>query len=435
MFLLLPNTLFDTKYLKKDFTYVLYEHPLFFSSKSRVDTFHIQKLVFHRASMMLYHEMLLSKNFKVKYVEYGVHELNITHMFRPCDKLLENEFKHVEFVDSPMWLHTEDDLKDYKGGLRHHSFKLWSGRKLELDEALLKSQDTENRKKLPVDLKVPEMKLYKNRQIISESIKYITNLGIKTYGEIFETKFMFPLTHAQALKLLKDFFENRLIHFGDYQDSITSSISNPVLYHSCISSSMNSGLLTPSQVLSFAKKYRNKVSFNQYEGFVRQIFGWREYMRYCYLYHYNDIIKSNHFNNKEKLPLSWYSKDANTGIQPIDDCIKKAYTNCYLHHIERLMIILNYMTLCEIQPSDIYKWFMTCVSIDAYDWVMVSNIYIFGYIFNKASRKPYISSSAYILRMSDYKKSEWCDKWDNLYRAFVKKKKDKLRGTVYVMNT
>ena len=190
-------------------------------------------------------------------------------------------------------------------------------------------------------------------------------------------------------------------------------------------------MITPEDVIKETVKIKDKVPIQSYEGFLRQIVGWREYMRYIYVYHYDVMTKSNHFENKVKLPLEWYNNNFKTGILPIDNCLEKVKKYGYLHHIERLMILLNYMTLKEYDPKDIYKWFLSCVSIDAYDWVMATNIYIFSYAWKPASRKPYLSSSNYILKMSNYKKDSWCDEWDKLYHNFMYKKKAKLKGTLY----
>ena len=446
MFIILPNQLFD--YLSKEYKYILYEHPLYFSHSKRSDQFHIQKLILHRASMKYYYDRMREKGYNIFYYEFkrSFDTKKITHMFTPSDKIIEEEFKHVSnIVDSPMFLHTLKDLSEYKGGLFHHTFKNWSIEKLKLSSLdIEKSHDEENRSKISNDEldNVPTITKWNNdkinRSYIEEAIRYINTLKIKTYGFCPKPEdFLYPISRDYALKNLDLFIKNRFFHFGKYQDSIVSDQkeSQYVLYHSFISSSLNNGLITPKDVIDRVKKQsiKNKIPINSYEGFLRQIIGWREYMRYCYEFHYKEIITSNYFSNNNSLDNKWYSNDKNvTGVDPVDECIVKAYNCGYLHHIERLMIILNWMTLNEIHPRDMYKWFMSCVSIDAYDWVMVSNIYIFSYAFNKASRKPYISSSSYVLKMSNYKKQdEWCQKWDNLYRKFLKNKKEKFRGTIY----
>ena len=416
VFILFPNTLFDIKYLDKSKDYVLYEHPSFFS---RV---HINKLILHRATMKYYYDYLKQNNFKIKYV--SAKPKNITEMFDPVDKILEKEYSNVIIHKSPMFLHSIEDLKDYSGKLFHNSFKLWSINKLNL-KGLDKSYDVNNRKKIK---ELPVIIHYNvgNSRYVNEAKEYVKKF--KTYG--YSGNFVYPTTHKEAKELLIHFLKYKLSNFGEYQDAIVLE-DDLILYHSFLSSSLNIGLITPEDVIKETVKIKDKVPIQSYEGFLRQIVGWREYMRYIYVYHYDVMTKSNHFENKVKLPLEWYNNNFKTGILPIDNCLEKVKKYGYLHHIERLMILLNYMTLKEYDPKDIYQWFLSCVSIDAYDWVMATNIYIFSYAWKPASRKPYLSSSNYILKMSNYKKDSWCDEWDKLYHNFINKKKEKLKGTLY----
>ena len=426
VFILFPNTLFDIKYLDKSKTYVLYEHPLFFSHKCRSLQYHKNKLILHRASMQYYYDYLKKHNFTIEYIKFNENPpKDITEMFDPVDKILEKQFQNVIVHKSPMFLHSKDDLEEYSGKLFHNSFKLWSINRLGL-KGMDKSYDINNRSKL-VELPIIIQYNVGSSKFVEEAESYV-NKNFKTYGN--NTKFIYPITHKQAKKLLDHFLKNKLINFGKYQDAILSE-DDLILYHSFLSSSLNIGLITPDDVIKATIKVKDKVPIESYEGFLRQIVGWREYMRYIYVYHYDIMIKSNHFNNKNKLPTEWYYDDFKTGILPIDNCLEKVKKYGYLHHIERLMILLNYMTLKEYNPSDIYKWFLSCVSIDAYDWVMATNIYIFSYAWKPASRKPYLSSSNYILKMSNYKRDTWCDEWDKLYHNFLKKKKNELRGTLY----
>lgn len=133
--------------------------------------------------------------------------------------------------------------------------------------------------------------------------------------------------------------------------------------------------------------------------------------------------QKNYWNFNRKIPKSFY--DGNTGIDPIDDTIKKVEKSAYGNHIERLMILGNFMVLCEFDPNEVYKWFME-VFIDSYDWVMVPNVYGMSQFADGGlmSTKPYISSSNYIIKMSDYKKGEWSDIWDGLFWSFMDKQRD-----------
>ena len=123
------------------------------------------------------------------------------------------------------------------------------------------------------------------------------------------------------------------------------------------------------------------------------------------------------------MPASFYN--GSTGIEPFDDSVKKIIKTGYIHHIERLMIIGNLMLLCEIDPDEVYRWFME-LSIDSYDWVMVPNVYGMSQFSDGGlmSTKPYISGSSYILKMSDYKKADWCLIWDALFWNFINNHKE-----------
>ena len=185
---------------------------------------------------------------------------------------------------------------------------------------------------------------------------------------------------------------------------------------------LNIGLLDPNKVLSMIIK-QQQVPINSLEGLVRQLIGWREYMRYVYVMKYNMIRNANLPQNDMTFKSwdPWYN--GATGIYPLDQEIKKAMKYGYAHHIIRLMIFMNFFILCEIHPDEIYKWFMEVVSIDAYDWVMISNIYAMGYFDKGAMRKPYITTSNYILKMSNYKRDgKWDVIWTALFYRFIAKK-------------
>jgi deoxyribodipyrimidine photolyase-related protein len=156
---------------------------------------------------------------------------------------------------------------------------------------------------------------------------------------------------------------------------------------------------------------------------LRQIIGWREFIRGVYIAVGKQERTRNFWNFNRKIPNSFYNGD--TGIEPIDDTIKKINNSAYANHIERLMVIGNFMLLCEFEPNEVYKWFME-MFIDSYDWVMVPNVYGMSQFSDSGmmSTKPYISSSNYILKMSNYKKGDWCKIWDSLFWNFMDKQRD-----------
>jgi deoxyribodipyrimidine photolyase-related protein len=192
------------------------------------------------------------------------------------------------------------------------------------------------------------------------------------------------------------------------------------LFHSAISPLINVGLLNPSQVLDSAVAYAqaNDVPINSLEGFIRQILGWREFIRASYEVDGGKMRNQNFFNHTRKLPDSFWN--GSTGIDPVDHSIKTALSFGYTHHIERLMVMGNFMLLNQIHPDEVYRWFMG-MYIDAYDWVMVPNVYGMSQFADGGSftTKPYISGSNYIKKMSDYPKGDWEEIWTALYWNFI----------------
>jgi deoxyribodipyrimidine photolyase-related protein len=212
------------------------------------------------------------------------------------------------------------------------------------------------------------------------------------------------------------------MNFGDWEDVMDQS--NPFVFHSLLSSSLNIGIITPDVVLeeTLAHYYGHMdiIGINDIEGFVRQLIGWREYYRMVYKYQYNELVTNNTLNHTNILSSAWYN--GTTGIAPLDHSINIAFKYGYLHHILRLMLVGQFMLLSEINPHEMYRWFME-FAIDSYDWVMVPNVYgMVGYNDGGGTTtKPYISSSNYILKMSNYKKDGyWENVWRALYYNFIK---------------
>ena len=218
--------------------------------------------------------------------------------------------------------------------------------------------------------------------------------------------------------LVSEFIDERFEFFGDYEDAVVKN--NNFLFHSFLSPYLNNGLITPREVLDIilSKKNINKVRINSIEGFIRQLIGWREFIRGIYQNFSFELETTNFFGNKRKLTKDWYL--GTTGIDPIDDSIKNILKYGYTHHIIRLMYLSNVMNLAGIHPKEIYNWFME-MFVDSSDWVMVPNVYGMGTYSDGGifSTKPYICGSNYIIKMSDYKKGDWSNIVDGLYWNFV----------------
>jgi len=408
--------------------------------------FHKNKLVLHRASMKYFYdeEIKCQKH----YVEFDTELEEVFKklknsrimVYEPKDFLLEKRLNklakecefEIEFIDNPGFLTSPEIYNEYFDNHKYFMTPFYIEQRKRLNILVDKNSkplhgkwtfDTENRLKIPKNLEIPKIKIFGNNEYVIEAKKYIekhftSNLGITD-------NFIYPINHKEALNALHVFLKERLNEFGPYEDAM--KIDSVFNFHSVLSSSINIGIITPQEVIRETLEYakEHKVNFSSLEGFIRQIIGWREFMMIIYERDGVTERKSNFFNHKNKLPKSFYN--ATTGIKPVDDTIIKANNFAYSHHIERLMIMGNFMCLCEIEPDEIYKWFMEFY-IDAYDWVMVPNVYGMSQFADGGliTTKPYVSSSNYILKMSDYKKDEWCEIWDGLFWRFLHKNKAKI---------
>ena len=278
------------------------------------------------------------------------------------------------------------------------------------------SFDTENRKKLPTSVSLPR-KIGVEETKHTKELKPFINKHFKTHPGTTDHLWI-PSTHKDAQIWLDDFIKNKLDLFGDYEDAVSQR--DNVLFHSALSPLINVGLITPTQIIDKIKKLKRSVKLNSLEGYVRQVIGWREFMRGIYQEYSPQMEKENFFKHNRRLTPAWYT--GTTNIEPLDHSIKNAIKYGWTHHIERLMIISSLMNLCEIKPTLVYKWFME-MFIDSSEWVMVPNVYGMGLFSDGGifATKPYICGSSYYLKMMDFKKDEWCETVDGLYWRFINK--------------
>lgn len=430
--LILPNQLFDIKYIKKVTDYksvIIWEHPHYFTTYN----YNKKKLLLHRASMKYYYDYLKKKQSKrVEYVDfYSVPKItdNEYVMFDPVDRIRLPAHPHT-IMETPNFLLSKLQYQEYRkktSKFFFNAFYMWSKKTLDIIPNV-KSKDKENRKALPKGINIPgpptNTSTRGEKKYIQDATKYIeahfdNNVG--TLDDV-ENEFMFPITHKTASRWLRYFIREKLKEFGKYQDAISST--NNILFHSLLASSINIGLIQPQEIIDkLLKEKRLRVPMNSLEGYIRQLF-WREYQRYCYIYY--DFKNKNYFGNSRKLGREWY--EGTTKIVPVDDCIRRAFATGYLHHIERLMVVGNWMVLSGICPREGYRWFME-FSCDSYEWVMHQNVLemVFFISGGDTMRRPYMSSSNYIIKMSDYRANqEWTKGWDKQYHEFIKKNKDKL---------
>ena len=282
------------------------------------------------------------------------------------------------------------------------------------------SFDKENRKKIPKSISPPALP----SPIITNDIEVLKSTVIKFFHDHPGSmdNFWVPTNRTEAFEWVDKFLSTKLKNFGSYEDAIYSG--NNFLFHSALSPILNMGIITPKEVLEKVVNFAelNCVPLNSVEGFIRQLIGWREFIRGVYHIKNQEQFNSNFWKHQSKLTSHWY--DGTTGIQPLDDSIKDCLQFGYTHHIPRLMIIANIMTLARIHPREIYKWFME-MFLDSAEWVMVPNVFGMGTFADGGifATKPYSCGSNYILKMGNYKKDEWCDIVDGLYWHFIQDNK------------
>ena len=457
--LLYPHQLFAVEVLPKDVDQiVLVEEPLLFGKDAQYPLLvHKQKLVFMRASMRRYvEEVLWPAGYQVDYV--ASHEIANTSdivnaasgfeevvYFDVTDDILQrrltsaiaslNPAPKLTKLESPNFYLPRKDVENFfknKNKAFFTNFYQWQRERFNvlIDQKTYKpvggklSFDSENRKRLPKDHKLPTFQVYGSNGFVDEAKQYVFEHFAQNPGDVDD--FPWPTNRQESLAWLDEFLKHRLNDFGPYEDAIDGEA--PWVYHSGLSPLMNIGFLSPQEVVdaALARHEKDPVPIASLEGFIRQVMGWREYMRGMYINRHVQLRTTNTFGHNRTLTNDWYQ--GTTGIPPVDDVIKKTHTRSYAHHIERLMIVGNIMFLCDFHPDEVYRWFME-MYIDAYDWVMVPNVYGMSQYADGGSMvtKPYVSSSNYILKMSHYKKDEWCDIWDGLYWRFIEKNKDRFK--------
>ena len=425
----------------------------------------------------------------------------VIKMFDPVDQPLVRSIKRIckrqrlrlILEDSPSFSETHKDLdtflkkhppttrktpngKQTVRGYNHDSFYKWNRTRLGLlmtsgGKKPLGSKwtyDTENREPFPKTLKDDPTTLVSfktgstsgsglSRKFINEEIPRILRIIEKRYGtnpgvldtdnpaDAVSRASRYPLTRATALKRLDTFFKDMLPKFGPYEDAFRHT-GVPYGYHSVLSSSLNNGLLTPEDVIGKIREVSGKLPrkfLPSLEGFTRQVFGWRAYTHMVYREERDTLVKSNYLGHTKRLGKGWFRGEAppTTGIDWLDTLFRDATERAYAHHIVRLMVFSQWFLLMRIRPLDVLDWFWSVVSIDAYEWVMIPNVLGMGQFADGGMmmRRPYVSASAYLKRMSGNtlpkppKTSDnkgWDTLWDALYYSFLMDHETRL-GKVY----
>lgn len=456
--ILLPNQLFaDHPGLAAPLDrVVLFEDPLFFGDPQYPARMHKQKQWLHRASMARYQQGLIAKGLDARIFSYEKRKGACLRLFR---KLASDGITHATMADpvdivaekrlraaathtgialdvhpTPGFLNTRaDNLAWSEGRKRWFMAEFYKSQRRRLDVLMEGDQprggqwsfDEDNRKKVPKALldRLPWMD-WPAHDAIDQAAKESVLAEFPDAVGHLDTLY-YPTSHAAASDWLVQFLERRFDRFGDYEDAIVEGES--WLWHAVLTPALNIGLITPNQVLEATLDHadRKGIPLNSVEGFLRQIIGWREFMRATYDDLGVRMRTTNYWDHHRPMPAAFY--DGTTGIDPLDDTIRRVLKTGYCHHIERLMVIGGFMFLCEIEPDAVYRWFIE-MFVDSYDWVMVPNVYAMSQHADGGliTTKPYFSGSNYIRKMSHWGKGPWADVWDGLYWRFIFKHSDAL---------
>jgi deoxyribodipyrimidine photolyase-related protein len=454
LFLSFGNQLFHPQYLARfrQAHIILVEDEHFCGKYA----YHKQKLVFVLAAMRNYAQLLRDHGFQVSHftlddqqnwrsavttiaAETGAgtlchFELESPDLTAAIERFARRQNLQLEVVQTPMFLNTLGDFSDHLA--EHKSPKLLPFyRQQRTRRKILMtpegqpiggrwSYDQENRAKLPRGLQPEEPPMLIQPASVAAAKRLVEERYACNPGRL--EHFWLPTTHTGAEEWLEEFLATRFWNFGTYEDALTER--SPFVYHSGLAPLLNVGLLTPEQVVNRALEYAgtNNVPVNSLEGFIRQIIGWREFVRGVFHHYYEPMQSRNIWNADRQLTDAWYT--GRTGIAPLDHVIRKTLKLGWAHHIERLMVAANLMNLSGIQPQEVYRWFME-MYVDAYDWVMVPNVFGMGLTSEGGifTTKPYICGSNYVLKMGDFKRGEWCDVMDGLLWRFVANHEQTLR--------
>jgi deoxyribodipyrimidine photolyase-related protein len=455
LFVILPNQLFSPAFLKKaagaaGFTVYLREDRQLLTYQR----FHLQRISFYMRALRSYAQELEDEKIDVlfqsldhdkdAYEEALIklirkRKIQKVFLFEIEDKFierrillrLESEKIDVSYINSPMFLTSRDQFTQYLQSVKKPFMKTFyesqrKRMKILVDKDLNPvgdrwSFDTENRLPLPASMAPPQRPEVNADRIAQEVASLCKSEFTKHPGSA--DLLWLPSTRQGARLWLNDFIKNKLGLFGPYEDALAPH--SDFVYHSVLTPFLNSGLLTPDEVIRAALSQAKKedIPLASLEGFIRQVIGWREFIRGIYRHHSETQDRANFWGHSKKLSPLWYK--ANTGVPQLDLTLKKVLQYGYCHHIERLMVLGNLMLLLEVKPVTAHNWFME-MFIDSSDWVMGPNVYgmsLFsdGGIF---ATKPYICGSNYWRKMSKAKEDESSLGVDGLYWGFIEKHQD-----------
>jgi deoxyribodipyrimidine photolyase-related protein len=395
---------------------------------------HPKKIAFLYSAMRHFAEVLKSKGYSVRYVTLddaensGSFEAEVKRALgatgakriivtEPGEyrllKIFETWSKKfgipADIRPDTRFLCTIDEFKEWAGDRRQLRMEYFYRVMRKKHDILLETDgeptggkwnfDKENRKFPPRGLTSPSRINHPKDQITKDVLALVKERFSNHFGKL--EPFHYAVTRDQALMELDHFISGLLPHFGDYQDCMAAG--EPYLYHSLISSYLNAGLLLPLEICRMAEKaYRAcKVPLNAAEGFIRQILGWREYVRGIYWLKMPDYSTLNYFSATAPLPEFYWT--ANTKMACVAEAVRHTHEHAYSHHIQRLMVTGNFALLAGLDVKQMQEWYLAVYS-DAYEWVEMPNtlgMALFGDGGIMGS-KPYAASGKYIRKMSNF---------------------------------
>lgn len=386
----------------------------------------------------------LIKNCQVKKVEYQLpDEYRLDQTFAKWGDQLDVE---VQAYDTEHFLTGRSEMAEFFEGKKQYLMESFYRMMRKKYDILMKpdgktpltgrwNYDATNRKKLPAKVKIPPQPDFLRE--VKSIVKILKDKEVETIGQIDEARFNWPVTRGEGLQLLADFIKNRLIRFGDFQDAMT--VRDGFLFHSRLSFVLNVKLLHPLEVVEksvdYWKEHQDNIDISQLEGFIRQIIGWREYMRGIYWAKMPGFAEMNFFEHQAKLPAFYWT--ANTNMNCLHHAIEQSLDKAYAHHIQRLMVTGNFALLLGVDPDEVDQWYLG-IYIDAIEWVEITNTRGMSQFADGGivGTKPYVSSANYIHKMSDYckdchydKKKKYGEKacpFNSLYWDFYDRHQEKL---------
>jgi len=405
------------------------------ASETDYVTHHIQKVIGFFAAMRNFSKKLKSEGHTVVYIylndltnqqtfagnlgqlitenNFSTFEYQEPDEYR-LDQLLQNFCATLsisfEMFDSEHFLSERSFLKEFFRGKKTFLMESFYRQMRKTHQILMEDTnpvggkwnfDSDNRKKIPPNHVVSLPLLFTND--VSKIEAEIQFANVKTIGNVDAKNFLWPVNREQSLELLEFFVTHCLPFFGTFQDAMQQNQWS--IYHSRLSFSLNTKMLSPREVIDAAvhswEEQSTTISLNQLEGFVRQILGWREYMRGIYWAQMPEYSSLNFFEHSAKLPeWFWTGK---TKMNCLSQAISQSLDFAYAHHIQRLMITGNFALLAGVHPDEVDRWYLG-IYIDAIEWVEITNTRGMSQFADGGivGTKPYISSATYIDKMSNY---------------------------------